>query len=429
MNCDSRRNPASTPEIGDKGRGSHQPVTAIVRGLGNEALLNGALNQQGNGTLMNATRANELRDRGRRLDDGVGLEELDVRMADILLVDDEIVNLKLLQRSLKAAGYTRLTSLSDPHAVLPHFERQRYDLVVLDLNMPGMNGFEIMSKLQTLDRDNMPPVLILTAQHAQEDRIRALRNGAQDYITKPFSIEELSARVRNLLQAQLNRKLIRGRNLQLEQRVCERTRELYDTRLQIVRRLGRAAEYRDNETGLHIVRMSKISALLGEAVGMGLESCELLLNASPMHDIGKIGIPDHILLKPGGFEPHEWETMKSHTTIGADILSGDDSDILNMAREIAFTHHEKWDGSGYPCGLQGESIPLEGRIVAVADVFDALTSERPYKRAWPIEDALDFVRSQRGQHFDPQLVDLFMENLPSVLEIRNRFAEPQVSVS
>lgn len=386
-------------------------------------------NRQETGDLMDAIRATEVRDPKRRLDDGVGLEELDIRMADILLVDDEIVNLKLLQRSLEAAGYTRLTSLSDPHAVMPHFEGHRYDLVVLDLNMPGMNGFEIMSKLQALDQDNMPPVLILTAQHAQEDRIRALRNGAQDYITKPFSIAELSARVRNLLQAQLNRKLIRGRNLQLEQRVCERTRELYDTRLQIVRRLGRAAEYRDNETGLHIVRMSKISALLGEAVGMGRESCELLLNASPMHDIGKIGIPDHILLKPGGFEPHEWEIMKSHTTIGADILSGDDSDILNMAREIAFTHHEKWDGSGYPRGLQGENIPLEGRIVAVADVFDALTSERPYKRAWPIEDALDFVRSQRAKHFDPQLVDLFMENLPAVLEIRLRFAEPQVSAA
>jgi putative two-component system response regulator len=378
---------------------------------------------------MNSTAAIDLRDAERRLDDGCDLEALDVRRADILLVDDETVNLKLLQRSLEALGYARLTSLSDPRAVLPHYEKHRPDLVVLDLNMPGMSGFEIMSKLRALEKDDMPPVLILTAQHAQEDRVRALRNGAQDYITKPFSIEELSARVRNLLQAQLNRKMIRGRNLQLEQRVCERTRELYDTRLQIVRRLGRAAEYRDNETGLHIVRMSKISALLGDAVGMGRESCELLLNASPMHDIGKIGIPDHILLKPGRFEPDEWEIMKSHTTIGADILSGDDSDILNMAREIAFTHHEKWDGSGYPRGLQGENIPLEGRIVAVADVFDALTSERPYKRAWPIEDALDFVCSQRGQHFDPQLVDLFMENLPAVLEIRNRFAEPPVSAT
>lgn len=376
---------------------------------------------------MNSAAAVDFWGPERRVDDERDLDALDVRRASILLVDDETVNLKLLQRSLEALGYARLTSLSDPRAVLPHYEKHRPDLVVLDLNMPGMNGFEVMGKLQALDQDDMPPVLILTAQHAQEDRIRALRNGAQDYITKPFSIEELSARVRNLLQAQLNRKMIRGRNLQLEQRVCERTQELYDTRLQIVRRLGRAAEYRDNETGLHIVRMSKISALLGEAVGMGRESCELLLNASPMHDIGKIGIPDHILLKPGSFEPHEWEIMKSHTTIGADILSGDDSDILNMAREIAFTHHEKWDGNGYPRGLRGEDIPLEGRIVAVADVFDALTSERPYKRAWSIEDALDFVRSQRGQHFDPQLVDLFMENLPAVLDIRNRFAEPQVS--
>ncbi|MFH1815154.1 MAG: HD domain-containing phosphohydrolase [Pseudomonadota bacterium] len=364
-----------------------------------------------------------------RLDDGFGFEASDVQDSKILLVDDETVNLKLLQRSLEALGYSRLTPLSDPYAVVPNYEKNRHDLVVLDLNMPGMNGFEILKKFHALGNDDMPSVLVLTAQHAQEDRIRALRSGAQDYITKPFSIEELAARVRNLLHAQLDRKLIRGRNLQLEQRVFERTQELYDTRLQIVRRLGRAAEYRDNETGLHIVRMSKISALLGDALGMGKEFCDLLLHASPMHDIGKIGIPDCILLKPGRFESHEWEVMKSHTTIGADILSGDDCDILNMAREIALTHHEKWDGSGYPLGLIGVKIPLEGRIVAIADVFDALISERPYKKAWEIDSALEFIQSQRERHFDPELVDLFIGNLSEILKIWNRFAEPAVSAT
>jgi putative two-component system response regulator len=199
---------------------------------------------------------------------------------------------------------------------------------------------------------------------------------------------------------------------------------LQRSRLQVVQRLGRAAEYRDNETGLHIIRMSNTSALLAREAGLETSRCELLLNASPMHDIGKIGIPDEILLKPGKLEPHEWQVMKTHTLIGADLLAGDESDLMMMAHDIALTHHEKWDGNGYPHGLRGEEIPLVGRIVALADVFDALTSKRPYKPAWPVERAVALIREQAGKHFDPELAGLFLSILPEILDIHNQYAEP-----
>ena len=352
------------------------------------------------------------------------LGHADTLAANIMLVDDEPANVKLLERSLRAFGYQSLVSTTDSRTVLDLYQQHGADLIILDLNMPHLDGFDVMRQLHALNVDNLPPILILTAQHDQEHRVRALKSGAHDYVTKPFAVDELLARVRNLLQVQLYQKSIRDRNQWLEERVRERTQALYDTRLQIVRRLGRAAEFRDNETGLHIVRMSKMSVLLGEAAGMSSQACELLLNASPMHDIGKIGIPDHILLKPGKFEPHEWEIMKTHVTIGAEILSGDDSELLTMARVIALSHHEKWDGSGYPHGLAGEDIPLLGRIVALADVFDALTSERPYKKAWTVEASMEYIEANRGKHFDPHLVDLFHTCLPAILVIKERFAEP-----
>jgi len=348
----------------------------------------------------------------------------DVLASAILVVDDEPANVKLLERTLRTFGFFNLLSSTDPRTVLGLYQQHGFDLIILDLNMPHLDGYEVMQQLKSLGRDDLPPILILTAQHDQEHRVRALKGGAHDYVTKPFAVDELLARVRNLLQVQLYHKSMRSRNQWLEQRVKERTREIYDTRLQIVRRLGRAAEFRDNETGLHIVRMSKMSVALGEACGMNSEEGELLLNASPMHDIGKIGIPDNILLKPGKFEPHEWKIMQTHTTIGGEILSGDDSELLSMARVIALSHHEKWDGSGYPNGLSGENIPLVGRVVALADVFDALTSVRPYKQAWTVEAAMDYMDANRGKHFDPHLVDLFRTRLPDILAIKVQFAEP-----
>ncbi len=348
----------------------------------------------------------------------------DVKKASILLVDDEAANIKLLQRLLQSVGYSNIVATQDPRQVLGLFKQHRCDLVLLDLNMPHMNGYEVMEQLKSESGDDMPTILMLTAQHAQEFKLQALENGAIDYVTKPFDSNELLSRVNNLLKVHMASKIIRYRNEVLEQMVQERTRELHETRLQVVRRLGRAAEYRDNETGLHIIRMSKMAALLGKAAGISKYDCDLLLNAAPMHDIGKIGIPDHILLKPGKFEPEEWIIMQTHAQIGADILSEDDSDLLRMAHVIALTHHEKWNGKGYPNALAGEDIPLVGRICALTDVFDALTSVRPYKKAWSVEDSVIYIKEERGQHFDPQLVDYFIELLPEIVAIKEKHAEP-----
>jgi putative two-component system response regulator len=225
-----------------------------------------------------------------------------------------------------------------------------------------------------------------------------------DYITKPVSAPIVRARVKNHLS-------------------LVRVDELVETRLAVVQRLGRAAEYKDNETGLHVIRMSHFSRLIALEAGMGEAWSDTLLNAAPMHDVGKIGIPDAILQKPGKLDPEEWAVMQRHTEIGAEIIGEDGSDLLHMAREVALNHHEKWDGSGYPRGLKGDAIPVSARIVALADVFDALTSERPYKKAWPIDQATDLIREQSDQHFDPELVEAFFRCLPTMLEVRNQWQE------
>ena len=346
-------------------------------------------------------------------------------VARILIVDDESVNLKLLDKMLSAQGYSNLVLVQDSRQVLEIYRQARTDLILLDINMPHLDGFEVMEQLKALDDPLFPPVVILTAQHGQDFLLRALNSGARDFITKPFYCNELLARVRNMLDAQLMHRMLYDQKAVLNEMVQTRTDELRRTRLQVVQQLGRAAEYRDNETGNHILRMSHISALLAKSIGWNEADCELILHASPMHDIGKIGIPDHILLKPGKFEPEEWEIMKTHAVIGANILEGDDSELMKCAGEIALTHHEKWDGSGYPYGLSGAAIPLVGRIAALADVFDALTSVRPYKEAWTVEAAVDLIKENRGTHFDPELVTVFLEQLPGILKIRDQFSEPE----
>lgn len=346
-------------------------------------------------------------------------------VARILIVDDESVNLKLLDKMLSAQGYSNLVLVQDSRQVLELYRQARTDLILLDINMPHLDGFEVMEQLKALEDPLFPPVVILTAQHGQDFLLRALNSGARDFITKPFYCNELLARVRNMLDAQLMHRMLYDQKAVLNEMVQTRTDELRRTRLQVVQQLGRAAEYRDNETGNHILRMSHISALLAKSIGWNEADCELMLHASPMHDIGKIGIPDHILLKPGKFDPEEWEIMKTHAVIGANILEGDDSELMKCAGEIALTHHEKWDGSGYPYGLSGEAIPLVGRIAALADVFDALTSVRPYKEAWTVEAAVDLIKENRGTHFDPDLVTVFLEQLPGILKIRDQFSEPE----
>lgn len=355
--------------------------------------------------------------------------EYRIRQARILMVDDEPVNLKLLEKMLSTDGYANIHTLTDSREVQATYEREHFDLILLDINMPHLNGFEVMEGLKRVESDGYLPVLVLTAQSDRETRLRALEAGARDFLCKPLDRAEVLNRIRNILEVRLLHNDARDQNRILEEKVQARTRELYDTQLEVIRRLGRAAEYRDNETGLHIIRMSKFSQMMGEKTGMSERDTEMLLNASPMHDIGKIGIPDSILLKPGKLDAEEWKTMQTHTSIGAEILSGHSSPLLIMAREIALTHHEKWDGSGYPEGRSGTDIPLVGRIVAVADVFDALTSERPYKKAWPVEEAVSYIDEQAGKHFDPDLVAVFHEVLNDILAIKEQYAEPGITLA
>lgn len=341
----------------------------------------------------------------------------------ILIVDDEPANLKLLDRMLGSQGYEHLTLIEDPREVLASYQANLPDLIMLDINMPHLDGYQVMEQLKELNDPLLPPIVILTAQHSKEHLLRALSLGARDFVTKPFDRNELLMRVRNLLDAQMAHRMLHEQKSVLDQLVAQRTEELVRTRLQVVRRLGRAAEYRDNETGNHILRMSQVSTVLARKLGWNEEQCMLMLNASPMHDIGKIGIPDNILLKPGKLDAAEWEVMKTHSSIGQELLSGDGSELMQMASSIAISHHEKWDGSGYPHGLAGEAIPQAGRIVAVADVFDALTSVRPYKEAWPTEKAVNHIKEGTGSHFDPEVVAHFLDCLPEILEINARHSD------
>lgn len=347
--------------------------------------------------------------------------------AKILVVDDNQSNVVLLEKMLGNAGYHSVHVTTEPLTVRTLHARERFDLILLDLQMPELDGFGVMRELGELGIEDYLPILVLTAQGDSATRARALREGAKDFVTKPFEVDEVLSRVANMLEVRLLYNLKREQNEVLEEMVRDRTKELRETNLQIVRYLGRAAEYRDTETGMHVIRMSATSALLGQAIGMNKAECELLLNASPMHDLGKIGIPDRILLKEGTLDQKEWEIMKTHTLIGAEILSGHNSEVLEMAGIIALSHHERWDGSGYPNGLVGEEIPIVGRVTTVCDVFDALTSERPYKRAWSVEAAVDFIRSGSGTLFDPGLVGVFVGILPEALAIRSDYPDPRTS--
>jgi len=350
--------------------------------------------------------------------------EVDPKKAKILVVDDEIVNVRLLEKVFITMKFENVISTQEPTEVLSLHIKHDFDLILLDLDMPKLDGYGVMEQLNEYTNNKLPPILVLTAQHMQSYRQRALDSGARDYVTKPFDANELLSRVRNLLEVQMAHKYMRHQNEILENKVQERTKKIHDTQLQIVRRLGMAAEHRDEETGLHIVRMSKIAVVIAKAAGMAKHECDLLLNAAPMHDVGKIGIPDQILLKTGEFEQEEWEIMKSHVQIGAEILSGDDSELIVMAHDIAISHHEKWNGKGYPNALEGENIPLVGRITALADVFDALTSTRPYKKAWTVENAIELIKEERGEHFDPYLVDCMVDNLEEIVAIKEKYTEP-----
>lgn len=341
----------------------------------------------------------------------------------ILIVEDTRANINILVSALK--DDYKLGIATSGSSALQYIDNHLPDLILLDIMMPEMDGYEVCERLKTNERTRDIPILFVTAMTEAEDKARGFELGGVDYITKPFQILEVKARVRTHLALKLAREQLKNHNLILEERVRERTQELRNTQIEVVYRLGRAAEYRDNETGYHIKRMSRYCALLGKALGMNEEECEILLNASSMHDIGKIGIPDGILLKPGRLDPNERLIMQSHTRIGAGILAGNSCKLLQMAETIALTHHEKWNGTGYPSGLAGNDIPLVGRITALSDVFDALTSKRPYKDAWSVEDAVAEIVRSSGIHFDSALVDLFLEIQPEMQLVKDRFMDKE----
>jgi len=340
----------------------------------------------------------------------------------ILIVDDIPTNIRILEKKLMKENYT-IQSAANGIIALAMIEENKPDLILLDVMMPEMSGFEVCQILKRNPKTQCIPIIFLTAKTEPEDIVKGLNAGAVDYVSKPFNHTELLSRIKTHTE-------LKRLQDHLEQAVADRTKklndalnELRDAHYETIKRLARAADYRDNETGVHIIRMGHYSRILGKAMGMSDEESKQLQRASVVHDIGKIGIPDQVLLKPGKLDKEEFEIMKTHSAIGAALLSDIDSDLCQLAETIALTHHEKWNGKGYPNGISGKDIPVEGRIAAVADVFDALTSERPYKKAWLVEDAINLLIKEKGQHFDPEIVDLFLENKQEILEIKNKYSE------
>ncbi len=320
--------------------------------------------------------------------------------AKILIVDDEKANIRFLEMILEEAGYAHVHSTTDSRQVRALFLDVPFDLVLLDLAMPHFDGFAVMQQLREAAPDHTVPILVLTADATTTTKHSALLEGASDFLSKPLDEVEVLLRIRNLLQTRFHSVL-------LEQKVEERTQALNTAQLETLQRLALAGEYRDDDTGLHTRRVGETASRL--ATVLVPDQAKLIHRASPLHDVGKIGVSDTILLKSGKLTDEEFDIMRQHTTTGAKILSGSTSPWLQLAAEIALTHHERWDGRGYPQGLAGEDIPLSGRIVAVADVFDALTHERPYKKAWPIERAKTEIASQSGKQFDERVVEAFLE--------------------
>ena len=336
----------------------------------------------------------------------------------ILVVDDTPANIDVLSGILRGS-YRVQAALNGPKALEVARGPRRPDLILLDVMMPDMSGYEVLASLKADPLTSNIPVIFVTALSDATDEQKGLELGAVDYLTKPITSQAIvMARIRTHLA-------LHQQNRELTRRVDEQTVELIETRHEIIRRLGRAAEFRDNETGLHVVRMSHYARIV--AIGHGIEEdwANRLLHAAPMHDVGKIGIPDGILLKQGKLDPVEWQVMKRHPEIGAMIIGESATPLMQMAREIALCHHEKFDGTGYPRGLAGTDIPLEARISTLVDVFDALTTVRPYKDAWSIEDTLAFLRGNSGKHFDPVLVEVFLRDFDKIMAVREKYREDE----
>lgn len=331
--------------------------------------------------------------------------------ARILIVDDQVENLRLLERLLARAGYTQVRTLSDSARAVETVLEWRPDLILLDLVIPEVTGFDVLAGLEAHHTGDYLPVLVLTGDQRVENKHRALSSGAADFVDKPFDMVEVLLRIANLLQIRFLQASLRDQNAFLEDKVRERTAELEAARLEVLERLAKAAEYRDDATGEHTRRVGTMSARVAELMGLDWQAVDDLRRAAPLHDVGKIGIPDAVLLKPGPLTESEFELMKTHTTVGSSLLSGGRSEVIRTAESVALSHHERWDGTGYPNGLAGELIPLPARIVAVVDRFDALSHDRPYRAAWAPDRVIREIEKVAGTHIDPAIAEIFLSGV------------------
>ncbi len=370
---------------------------------------------------------------------------VEVDTARIMIVDDEPINIKVVRRYLMEAGYRNFFTTTLPVQAAAMIVENEPDVILLDIVMPAVSGLDILANIRADARLAYIPVIILTASDDRETRMQALNLGATDLLSKPVDVVELVPRVRNALLVKSHHNHLVHHAEELERQVAQRTAELARSRLEVIHCLGRAAEYRDNETGRHVMRVGRFVGIIARRLGLEPSHVEIMELAAPLHDLGKLGIPDAILLKPGKlsppefeimqehcrlgertFEPlsrSEWDAYRHHTSLGEKILEVAASPILEIAARIALTHHEKWDGSGYPQGLAGEEIPIEGRITAVADVFDALSSPRPYKPAFPLERCCAIIEDGRSKHFDSRVVDAFFACRDEIIAVKTKLAD------
>ena len=350
-------------------------------------------------------------------------------MNTVLIIDDSDINLTLIKALVLKLGDCTPVLFDNPLKALDWCRDNVPDLVIVDYMMPDMDGLRFIGAFRALHGRDEIPVLMVTANDQKDVRYDALLGGANDFLTKPIDRIEFSARVRNMLSLRQGQRFLADRAVHLAEMVEARTRQISERERELIFRISRAAEFRDPETGAHIQRMAHYSQIIAAGLGMDAKAQRLILEAAPMHDVGKIGIPDFILLKPGKLTHEEFEVMKGHARLGYELLKDSGSETLRAGAEVAISHHEKFDGSGYPNGLKGNKIPVFGRVVAVADVFDALTSERPYKKAWSLEDACNFLEEGRGTHFDPMCVEAFLAGWDRVVEIRQRFQDVEVPLA
>ena len=346
-----------------------------------------------------------------------------IHMSKILVVDDEPSFTGMLEILLKVEGFVAVRAVNDAREAAGAFIGFEPNLVILDLNMPGMSGLEVMAQIRDLAGDRWVPIVVVSGENDGDTVTKALQSGAQDFIGKPFRRAEVVSRLRNLLKVKVLQDEVEQKNLFLQERVEAGTKELLESHKDLIRRLSRCAEYRDDDTGHHIQRVSRTTEMLARGTGLLPEQMAVVREAAAMHDIGKVGIPDAILLKPAKLTPEEREIMKTHTLIGAALLAGGNSPLLRLSEQVAMSHHERWDGNGYPAGLGGDEIPLAARIVSICDVFDALTSRRPYKEPWTAETAKEELVTQGGKQFDMELVTLFLERWADMVEIREFYPD------